>query len=74
MIPIMDFQERSLNGPVMKTDDFDLALSMKIRELVNKYNIIYNPGELVVDDATADAVFDAGVELLADVGLYHLGT
>lgn len=74
MIPLIDFQERSLTGPVMKTDDFDLEFAMKIRELVSKYNIKYNPDELVVDDETADAVFNAGVELLADVGLYHLNT
>jgi len=74
MIPIIDFQERSLTGPVMKADDFDLSLSMKIRELVKKYDIRYRPDQLIVDDNTADAVFNAGVDLLADIGLYHLGT
>ncbi len=74
MIPIMDFQRRSLTGPVMKSDEFDIRFSMKVRELVAKYNIKYNPEELIVNDAVADAVFQAGVELLADVGLYHLDT
>jgi len=74
MIPIIEFQKRSLNGPVMKSDEFDLEFSQKLRKLVAKYNIKYNPEELIVDDATADAVFQAGVELLADVGLYHLDT
>jgi methylamine--corrinoid protein Co-methyltransferase len=74
MIPLMNFQERALNGPVMKSDDFDLAFSSKLRELVSNYDIKYNPEELIVDDATADAVFMAGVDLLADVGLYHLDT
>lgn len=74
MIPIIEFQQRSLHGPVMKADEFDLEFSMKLRELVAKYDIKYNPEELIVDDATADAVFQAGVELLADVGLYHLET
>lgn len=74
MIPIIDFQQRSLTGPVMKTDDFDMKFSAKLRELVAKYGIKYNREEVVVDDATADAVFKAGVELLADVGLYHLDT
>ena len=41
MIPIMEFQDRSLKGPVMKADDFDLAFAMKVRELVDKYNIEY---------------------------------
>ncbi len=74
MIPIIEFQQRALHGPVMKGDEFDLEFSMKVRELVAKYDINYNPEELVVDDATADAVFQAGVELLADIGLYHLET
>ncbi len=66
MIPIMEFQERSLKGPVMKSDDFDLGFAMKVRELVSKYDIQYNPEELIIDDATADAIFQAGVELLAE--------
>ena len=74
MIPIIEFQRRSLQGPVMKADEFDIEFSMKLRELVAKYEIKYNPEELIVDDATADAVFQAGVELLADVGLYHIET
>ncbi len=74
MIPIMDFQDRSLNGPVKKAEDFDLEFSMKIRELVSKYNITFNPETLIADEKTADAVFKAGVELLTDIGLYHLNT
>ena len=74
MIPIMEFQGRSLKGPVMKSTQFDLAFAKKVRELVAKYEIQYNPEELIVDDKTADAVFEAGVELLSEVGLYHLDT
>ena len=60
MIPIIEFQKRSLSGPVMKADEFDMNFSMKVRELVAKHGIKYNPDETVVDDATADAVFKAG--------------
>ena len=74
MISIIEFQKRALTGPVMKADEFDLEFSMKLRELVAKYEIKYDPEMLIVDDATADAVFQAGVELLADVGLYHIET
>lgn len=74
MIPMMEFQERSLKGPVKKPNEFDLAYAKKVRELVSRYEIRYDPEELVVSDATADAVFQAGVELLAAVGLYHLDT
>ena len=61
MIPIMEFQERSLKGPVMKSTQFDLAFAKKVRELVGTYEIKYNPDELIVDDNTADAVFQAGI-------------
>ncbi|MCP4595991.1 monomethylamine:corrinoid methyltransferase [Neptuniibacter sp.] len=74
MIPIIEFQERALRGPVMKVDEFDMEFAMKVRELVAKYDIKYNPEEFIVDDATADAVYQAGVELLADIGLLHLDT
>jgi len=74
MIPIIEFQKRAMTGPVKKADAFDLDLSMKVRELVAKYHIKYNPEELIVDDDTADAVFHAGVELLSEIGLYHLDT
>jgi hypothetical protein len=74
MIPLIEFQERSLTGPVMNTMEFDLAFSKKLRELVAKYDIQYDPEQFIVDDKTADAIFEAGVELLAEVGLYHLDT
>jgi methylamine--corrinoid protein Co-methyltransferase len=58
----------------MKSDEFDLAFSGKLRELVAKYEIKYDPEEFIVGDQTADAVFQAGVELLAEIGLYHIDT
>jgi hypothetical protein len=58
----------------MKADEFDLAFSGKLRELVAKYQIKFNAEEFVVDDETADGVFQAGVELLADIGLYQIDT
>ncbi len=74
MIPLIDFQQRALNGPVMKADEFDIAFSMKLRAVVKKHNIKYQPEKLIVDDETADAIFQAAVELLAEVGLFHLNT
>ncbi len=74
MIKLMDFQERSLNGPVMKADDFDMSLAMKVREIVTKYDIKADYEQLIVDDKTADDVFNAGVELLAEVGVYQMDT
>jgi hypothetical protein len=74
MIPILDFQERSLQGPVMKAMEFDVTFSKKLRELVAHYEISRDSAAVGVDDRTADAIFEAGVQLLAEVGLYHLDT
>jgi hypothetical protein len=74
MIPLLDFERRSLRGKVMKAQDFDLAFAMKVRELVGRHHISFDPDRLVVDDETADAVFEAGVDLLAEMGLYQLDT
>jgi methylamine---corrinoid protein Co-methyltransferase len=74
MIPLIDFQNRAVKGPVMKADDFDLDFAFKVRDLVAEYDIKYDAQQLVVDDRTADAVFRAAVDLLADIGLYHMST
>lgn len=74
MIPVLEFEKRALEGPVMKMDEFDLALAKTVRKLVKKYELKYNPEELFVDDETADRVYQAGVELLAEVGIYHMDT
>jgi hypothetical protein len=74
MIPILDFQRRSLHGKVMKAQDFDMAFAMKVRELVDRHGISFDADQLIVDDETADAVFRAGVDLLAEIGLYQLDT
>lgn len=74
MIPIVEFQNRSLSGPMMKMDEFDLMLAKKVRQLVKKYGLKYDPEKLIVDDQTADAIFNAGVEMLAEIGVYNVDT
>ena len=58
----------------MKADKFDLAFAMKVREVVEKYNIKYTPEKMLAEESIGDAVFQAGVDVLEAVGLYHLGT
>ena len=74
MIPLFDFQRRSQRGKVMKAQDFDMAFAMKVRDLVARHAIAFDRDQLIVDDKTADAVFNAGVDLLAEIGLYQLDT
>lgn len=74
MLTLLDFQMRSVEGPVLKIDEFDLTIARKIRQLLKKYPIKYNPEQLVVDDTTADYVFEAAVEFLVDVGVLNTDT
>lgn len=74
MIPIAEFQRRSQTGPVMREQQFDLAFSRKVREIVQRYNIQRDPEGIVPSDDVADRVFQAGVDLLAEVGLYNKDT
>ncbi|MCL5734230.1 MAG: monomethylamine:corrinoid methyltransferase [Actinobacteria bacterium] len=74
MISILEFQRRSETGPVMEVNDFDMLVGKRMREIVKKYGITYNPEELVVDDETADKVFQAAVEYMSTVGLYNVST
>ncbi len=75
MLTLLDFQERSLNGPVMKMDDFDVNIAKKSRQIVKKYaQIKYNPEELIVNDETADAVFQAAIEFSVATGVLNIDT
>lgn len=75
MIPVTEFQKRALIGPpILKRHQFTLSFAHKVREIVAKYGIKYNPEFLIGDDATGELVFQAGADLLAEIGLYHTET
>ncbi|MFH0915790.1 MAG: monomethylamine:corrinoid methyltransferase [bacterium] len=74
MIGVRDILERSLAGPVMKEREFDLAFAKKVRQLyadLTGSGWDPDPAQVIPSDATADLVFAAAVELLAEVGLYN---
>lgn len=72
---LLEIYQRSRGGEFMKEVEYDLKLSRRVQELIQEYDITYDP-ELVcpADDAMADRVFEAGLQLLVDVGAYHLDT
>ena len=50
-------------------------LATRTQELLKEFDIKYNPENVCpADDDLADRVFQAGLQLLADVGAYHLDT
>ncbi|MBI4330172.1 MAG: monomethylamine:corrinoid methyltransferase [Chloroflexi bacterium] len=74
MIDFKEFIRRSMDGPVMAEQEFDLKLSRELRRLAADYGVRFQPGEIICDDATADAIFQAGMELLCRVGFYNVDT
>ncbi len=75
MLTMLDFEKRSMSGPVMKVDEFDLLVSKKAREIVKKYsNIKFNPKELVVSDEVADGIFQAAIEFILETGVLNTDT
>ena len=69
---VIDFYERALAGKRVTEQEFDLKiLPAKLQELIRKYDIAYNPEEVVPQDLDmAKRIFDAAVELLTEVGVY----
>lgn len=76
MLTMMDIYERALKGPIMKEKDFDIRIFLpKVKEIVRKYGIRYNPENPVpADDAAADNLFEAAVGFMTEVGVYCQGT
>ena len=66
---------RSENGPFMKEAAFDMALARKTAELVKKHGIKFDRNVLVPgDDDMADRLYQAGLELFIEMGVYNQST
>jgi methylamine--corrinoid protein Co-methyltransferase len=67
--------ERSENGPFIKESAYDLALARKTAELVRKHGIQFDRQVIVPsDDDMADRLFQAGLELFLEMGVYNQST
>ncbi len=72
----LEFYERALKGKRVEEQEFDIhILPSKLRELIKKYDIAYNPEEVVPQDLDmARRCFDAAVELITEIGVYCYDT
>ena len=72
----LGFIERAQTGPMVKKEDWDLdQIALTTKRLVKKYNITWNPEEVVPNNPDlANRVFQAGLELAQTVGVYHSST
>ena len=72
---LLEIYQRSRSGKFMKEVEYDLMLAKRVQELLVEFDIQYDPQNVCpADDALADRVFQAGLQLLVDVGAYHLDT
>ena len=70
-----DMMERVDQGPRVREKIFDQAIFPKVKKLAEKYNIKYDPAHPVPDDdGMADRLFEAGMEMAIDTGLWVLNT
>jgi len=76
MVQILDVVEKALNGTPISENDYQLRrFAPKVQEKVREHKIRYDPNNPVPsDNRLADELFEAGVELLLDVGAYCLDT
>ena len=68
--------DKTENGPVIDEKVWDKQLiNAKVKELISKYEIKWDEDTLVPnDDALADRLFAAGLELALESGVYCLNT
>jgi methylamine--corrinoid protein Co-methyltransferase len=71
MIGFWDVIARSESGPLVKEKAFDLRLGRVARQIIEKYGIKYDPQHVIpADDGLADRIFQAGLDLFLEIGIY----
>jgi len=66
---------KSETGRYIKEADYDRLLSKRTRELVREYQLKFDPKMLVPDDdEMTNRLFEAGVDLIVQVGVYNQTT
>jgi methylamine--corrinoid protein Co-methyltransferase len=71
----LDLLDRSTTGEPMSPDEWDFAVAMAVRRLVREHRLDWDRDHPVNDDpARASAIFEAGLELAIEVGVYNLST
>jgi methylamine--corrinoid protein Co-methyltransferase len=76
MVQALDVMEKALEGLPISENDYQLRrYAPKVQEKVREYKIKFDPETPIPsDDSLADDLFEAGLELLADVGAYCMST
>ncbi|UCE45009.1 MAG: monomethylamine:corrinoid methyltransferase [Methanobacteriota archaeon] len=74
VVQVLDVMEKTLDGPPMSENDYQLRrYAPKVQEKVREYKIKFDPDNPIpADNSLADDLFEAGLELLVDVGAFCL--
>jgi len=72
MVQILDIMDKALNGKPMSETDYQLKVfAPKVQEKVREHRIKFDrENPIPQDNSMADEVFEAGLELLLDVGAF----
>lgn len=72
----LEIVERATTGPKVSKDDWDFDyIIMTTKEMVEKYNLSWNPNVITPDDPDlADRIFKAAKELILKTGIYSMAT
>ena len=75
MIQFWDIIERAERGKSIDVNQFDRMVGKAAADVVKKYDLKYDPEDPVpADDALADRMFEAGIELFERIGIYCIDT
>ena len=75
MITFWEVLERCGKGQRMQESDYDTLLYKSVSKLIEKYDIKFDPEQIVPDDdSLADRAYEAALELFEQVGFYCLDT
>ncbi len=75
MIRFWDIIERAEKGKVVPAKDWDRLIGKAAAEVVSKYDLKYDPENPVPsDNSLADRMFEAGLELFENTGIYCIDT
>jgi len=76
MISLLDVAERAYNGPRKEEMEWNMGLFKKMQELTTRHNLQRPLPEKIydVDEDYLDALFDAAVDFLSEMGVYCIST
>jgi methylamine---corrinoid protein Co-methyltransferase len=76
MTRLLDVIDRAYNGPFVDEKEFDLKyVAHGVAQALKKYGIKFNKEQIIQhDDDLNDRLWQAGMELFENCGVYHTGT